>query len=150
LRNDPEHALPSYTGCSIAKSHRNWADGPAKKEQEKMLKFHWVVLGRLRNAGITLAEVIGQYHGRGVVPLRRRPLCLFDMTTDRAPWAGTLTAPEPPSPLEVQRRVAQAIRRLTYSWPPLRMLPMLPQRGDREICKLSVFSASFIRPLSWG
>jgi hypothetical protein len=24
-----------------------------------------------------------------------------------------------------------------------------PQRGDREICKLFVFSASFIRPLSW-
>jgi hypothetical protein len=62
LRNDPECALSSYTGCSIAKSQRNWADGPAKKEQEKMLKLHWAVLGRLRNAGITLAEVIGQYH----------------------------------------------------------------------------------------
>jgi hypothetical protein len=62
LRNDPEHALPSYTGCSIAKSQRNWAEGPAKKEQEKMLKLHWDVLGRLRNAGITLAEVVGQYH----------------------------------------------------------------------------------------
>jgi hypothetical protein len=59
LRNDPEHALPAYTGCSIAKSQRNWADDPTKKEQEKMLKSHWVVLGRLRNAGITLAEVVG-------------------------------------------------------------------------------------------
>jgi hypothetical protein len=58
LQNDPEHALPSYTGCSIAKSQRNWVDGPAKKEQEKMLKLHWAVLGRLRNARITLAEVI--------------------------------------------------------------------------------------------
>jgi hypothetical protein len=27
-----------------------------------MLKLHWAVLGRLRNAGVTLAEVIGQYH----------------------------------------------------------------------------------------
>jgi hypothetical protein len=45
LRNGPEFALPSYTGCSIAKSQRNWADGPAKKEQEKMLKLHWAVLG---------------------------------------------------------------------------------------------------------
>jgi hypothetical protein len=27
--------------------------------------------------------------------------------------------------------------------------PDAPQRGGREICKLSVFSASFIRPLSW-
>jgi hypothetical protein len=47
LRNDPEFALLSYTGCSIAKSQRNWADGPAKKKQEKMLKLHWAVLGRL-------------------------------------------------------------------------------------------------------
>jgi hypothetical protein len=101
LRNDPEHAFPSYTGCSIAKSQRNWADGPAKKEKEKMLKSHWALLGHLRNAGITLAEVVGQYHARGVVPLRRRPLWLCDMTADRAPWVGTVTAPELPSPLEV-------------------------------------------------
>jgi hypothetical protein len=40
LRNNPEHALPAYTGCSIAKSQRNWADSPVKKEKEKMLKSH--------------------------------------------------------------------------------------------------------------
>jgi hypothetical protein len=40
LQNDPEHALPSHTVCSTTKSQRNWADGPAKKEQEKMLKLH--------------------------------------------------------------------------------------------------------------
>jgi hypothetical protein len=32
LRNDPEYALPAYTGCSLAKSQRNWMDGPAKIE----------------------------------------------------------------------------------------------------------------------
>jgi hypothetical protein len=74
LRNDPEYALPAYTGCSIAKSQRNWVDGPTKTEQEKMLKSHWTVLGRHRYARITLAEVVGQYHDRGVVLLRRRPL----------------------------------------------------------------------------
>jgi hypothetical protein len=42
---------------------------------------------------------------------------------------GTVTAPEPPSPLEVQRRVAQAIGRVTYSWPPSWMLLMLPNVG---------------------
>jgi hypothetical protein len=47
LRNDPEFALPSYTGNSIAKSQRNWADRLAKKEQEKILKHHWAVLGCL-------------------------------------------------------------------------------------------------------
>jgi hypothetical protein len=125
LRNNPEFAPPSYTGCSIAKSQRNWSNGPTK-EQEKMLKFHWAVLGCLRNAGVTLAEVIGQYHARGVVTLRRRPLRLCDMTADRAPWVGTVTTPSPPSPLEVQRRVTQAIGRSSYSWPPSRLLPMLP------------------------
>jgi hypothetical protein len=83
------------------------------------------------------------------VPLRRRPLRLCDMTADRAPWVGTVTAPELPSLLEVQRRVAQAIERSTYSWPPSRMLPILPNAGT-ENCKLLVFSASFIRPLSWN
>jgi hypothetical protein len=160
LKNDPEHALPSYTGCSIAKSQRNWADGPAKKEQEKTLKPHWVVLGRLRNIGITLAEVVGQYHARGVVPLRRRPLRLCDMTADRAPWEGTVTAPELPSPLKVQRRVAQAIGRATYSWPPSRMLLMLPNAGIEKfvscpsswqvlfaLCREKIFSGlTLVRP----
>jgi hypothetical protein len=31
LWNGPEHALPSYTGFSIAKSQRNWADGPPQE-----------------------------------------------------------------------------------------------------------------------
>jgi hypothetical protein len=69
-------------------SRRSWADGPAKKEQEKILKNHWAVLGRLRGAGVTLAEVIGQYHAQGVVSLQRRSLRLCKMTTDRAPRRG--------------------------------------------------------------
>jgi hypothetical protein len=144
LRNDPEHALPSYTGCSIAKSQRNWANGPDKKEQEKMLKLHWVVLGHLRNTRITLAEVIGQYHSRGVVPLRRRPLRHCEMTADRAPWEKTMTAPEPLSSLEVQRHVAQAIGRSTYSWSPSRMLTMLPNAGtEKFVSCLSSRQVSF-------
>jgi hypothetical protein len=31
LRNGPEHALPAYTGCSIAKSQRNWVLGNSGK-----------------------------------------------------------------------------------------------------------------------
>jgi hypothetical protein len=106
LRNDPEFALPVFTGNSIAESQRSWLDGPAKKEQEKILRDHWAVLGRLRGARFTLAEVIRQYHARGVVPLRRRPLRLCEMTANQAPWTGTVTAPSLLSPLEVQCRVA--------------------------------------------
>jgi hypothetical protein len=115
----------------------NSADGPAKKEQEKMLKLHWAVLGRLRDARVTLAEEIRQYHARGVLPLRRRPLRLCEMTADPAPSEGTVTAPSLPSSLEVQRRVAQAIGRSTYSWPSSWLHPMLPNAGTEKIVSCS-------------
>jgi hypothetical protein len=44
---------------------------------------------------------IGQYHARGVVPLRRRPLRLYEMTVDWPPWTGTVTVPSLLSPLKV-------------------------------------------------
>jgi hypothetical protein len=43
-----------------------------------------------------------------------------------------MTALLTPSPLEVQRRVAQAIGRSTYSWPLSRMLPMLSNAGTEK------------------
>jgi hypothetical protein len=86
LRYDPEFALPAYTGNSIGQSQRNYSDGPTKAEQEKILKDHWAVLRRLRGARVILSEVLGQYHARGVVPLRRRLFCrLCEMTAGRAP-----------------------------------------------------------------
>jgi hypothetical protein len=114
-----------------------------------MLKLHWAVLGRLRNAGVTLEEVIGQHHARGVVPLRRRPLCLYDMTTDRAPLGGdrdhTVTpvvgrgsAPCGAGDQEVDLLVAAVAA-----------APYAPQHGDRKICKLFVFSTCFVRLLLW-
>jgi hypothetical protein len=91
--------------------------------------------------------VIGQYHARGVVPLRRRPLRLCEMTADQAPWTGTVTTSLLPSPLEVQRRVAQAIARLTYSWSPSRLLPMLPNVGTEKIVSCYLLDAScFLLP----
>jgi hypothetical protein len=101
LQNDPEFALPAFTGNSIGQSRRNWTDGPTKTDQEKILKDHWAVLGHLRGAGVTLSTVIGQYHARGAVLLRRRPLRLYEMTADRAPWTGTMTTPTLQLPLEI-------------------------------------------------
>jgi hypothetical protein len=62
LRNDPEFALLAFTGNSIGQSRRNWSDGPAKTEQEKILKDHWAVWRRLRGDGVTLSDILGQYH----------------------------------------------------------------------------------------
>jgi hypothetical protein len=101
-----------------------------------------VVLQHLRGAWVTLAEVLGQYHARGVVSLRRRPLRLCEMTADRAPWMGTVTSSTRPSPLEVQHRVAQVIGRTNYSWPPTRLLPMLPHEGTKKFVSQCLTAAS--------
>jgi hypothetical protein len=98
-----------------------------------MFKKQWVVLGRLHDAGVDLAAVISQYHTRGVAPLRRRPSCLCEMTTRRAPWEGTVTAPELPSLDEIQRRVSVAIGKSTFVWPPSWLLPMLPHEGTEKL-----------------
>jgi hypothetical protein len=67
---------------------------------------------------------------------------LCEMTADQAPWTGTVTAPSFPSPLEVQRRVAQAIERSTYSWLPSRLLPMLPNEGTEKFVSYCLLDAS--------
>jgi hypothetical protein len=63
--NDPEHALPEFTGVSISQAPRSWSVGPPKAEQEKVLKEHWATLAHLRHAEVDLVDVIGQYHARG-------------------------------------------------------------------------------------
>jgi hypothetical protein len=126
LKNDPEFALPAFTGNSIANTPRSCTDGPLKTEQERMFRDHWVVLAHLRDAEVSLATIIGQYTARGVISLRRRPLRLCEMTTDRAPWARTVTAPKRPSLNETQRHVSLAIGKSTFVWPPPQLLPMFP------------------------
>jgi hypothetical protein len=79
-----------------------------------------------------LSDVLRQYHARGVVPLRRRPLRLCEMTANQAPWMGNVIAPTLQSPLEVQHRVSQAMGKASYSWLPARLLPMLPHEGTEK------------------
>jgi hypothetical protein len=53
-----------------------------------------------------------------------------------------MTVPLLPSLLEVQRCVAQAIGRWTHSWPPSRLLPMLPNAGTEKIVSCYLLNAS--------
>jgi hypothetical protein len=71
------------------------------------------------------------------VPLQRWLLRLYEMTADQAPWTGTVTTPSLLSPLEVQRHMVQAIGTSTFSWPPARLLPMLPHEGTENFVSLS-------------
>jgi hypothetical protein len=66
------------------------------------------------------------------------------MTADRAPWEGTVTALSLPSSLEVQRHVAQAIRRSTYSWLPSRLLLMLPNTGTEKVVSCRLLDVSYL------
>jgi hypothetical protein len=112
-----------------------------------MLKLHWAVLGHLWNTGITLAEVIGQYHTQGVVSLRRRPLCLCDMTADRAPVGGDCDRSEAPVAARGSAPCGAGDREAILLVVAVAAAPNAPQRGDRKICKLFVFSICFIRVL---
>jgi hypothetical protein len=56
--------------------------------------------------------------------------------------AVTVTAPSLPSSLEVQHHVAQVIGRSTFSWPPPRLLPMLPNAGTEKFVSYYLLDAS--------
>jgi hypothetical protein len=70
LMNDTEFALPAFTGNSIGQTRSNWTPSSAGGA------------GAPPRSRVTLGTIIGKYHARGVVLLRRRPLCLCEMTAD--------------------------------------------------------------------
>jgi hypothetical protein len=61
------------------------------------------------------------------------------MTTRRALWEGTVTVPELPSQDEVQRRVSVVIGKVSYSWPPSWLLPVLPNEGTEKLISSFIF-----------
>jgi hypothetical protein len=55
---------------------------------------------------------------------------------------GSVTAPEHHSLDEVQRRVALAVEKVSYSWPPPWLRPMLPNKGTEKFVSASPFPTS--------
>jgi hypothetical protein len=94
-----------------------------------MFRDHRAVLSRLRDAG--------------VIPLRRRPLRLCEMTADGDPWVGTVTTLEFPSMNEIQRRVSLAIWKSTFLWPSPQLLLMLPNEGTEKLVSDFFFRRDF-------
>jgi hypothetical protein len=114
-----------------------------------MLKSHWAVLGRLRNVGITLAKVVGQYHARGVVPAPEAdtPALRHDRRQGPMGWDGYHAGASVAVRGLASRGASDRESDLLVS--AVANAPDAPQCGNREICKLSVFSASLICLLSW-
>jgi hypothetical protein len=55
-----------------------------------------------------------------------------------------MTAPSLSLSLEVQCRVAQAIGRSTYTWPPSRLLPMLPNTVTEKVVNCRLLDVSYL------
>jgi hypothetical protein len=114
LRNDPEFALLTYTGNSITQGLRCWTDVPSKAEQAKLLKDHWAVLTRLRQAAVDRHQPVSRPGGgtaskTAAAPLRddgRQGPLGRDLDPARAPITGGDPAPRGTSNREVNLLVA--------------------------------------------
>ena len=137
LKNDPENPLPEFTGVSFPKAPDNWSHGPAKVDQERLLRGCWNVLGRLRELDVDLVVVISGYHERGIVPLQKRALQIYKMMPDKVPFKGMVAADHLPSRAEVRRRVTQAVGDSRIMCPPANLLPMLPDETTKSKVNLA-------------
>jgi hypothetical protein len=88
-------------------------------------------VAKLRDHGLSSQGLVAAYLKRGVVPLMRRPLGLWQMVPDKAPWEGTATAP----PM-TEDEVRAHIRRIMgpgVPYPPDVVVEPLPCVATREL-----------------
>jgi hypothetical protein len=132
LRKDPECALPSYTGCSIAKRRGTRLVAPPRRSRRRCSSFIGPAgaSAKCRNHSGISDRAVPCPRSRAAPEVPASPL-RYD--GQQSPWVGTVTTGD----REIDLLVA-AVADASDA----------PQHGDREICKLSVFSACFIHPLS--
>ena len=116
LRNDAARPLPRYTGRTFDSAPQEWKWGAEKTSRDK-LDAALEALAAVKRRGVDLAEVIGAYLLRGVSPLRLRALKLYQMTEDRAPFAGTVTTNPLPTADEVRRRLRTIMGNTSLEFP---------------------------------
>jgi len=138
LRNDAAKPLPQYTGRTFESPPADWKWG-ASKTPIKELNAALDALEAVKARGVDLAEVIGAYLLRGVVPLRLRVLKLYQMTEERAPFVGTVTANPLPTVDEVRRRLRTITGNSSLEFPRQGVLPMLPDPRAVELVRSSSF-----------
>ena len=142
LRNDAARPLPQYTGRTFDSAPQDWKWG-ASKTDRKNLDAALAALEAVKARGVDLAEVIGAYLLRGVVPLQLRTLKLYQMTEERAPFTGTVTANPLPTVDEVRRRLRTIMGNSSLEFPRQGVLPMLPDPGTVELVRAFPFRPRF-------
>nr|CAB3466472.1 unnamed protein product [Digitaria exilis] len=112
-------------GKLLTKKQDYWSFGVSPPEQKDKLAPLIEALQRLSRHGLTAGGVIANFHRRRVLPLMRRRLPLFRMTTG-ADVTGTAMAAEPLPVTTAVQRARRAIDKLPDDpW----VVPMRPEDG---------------------
>jgi hypothetical protein len=86
LRN-AEPGLPTYTGLVLREKANSWGHGVSTTQHRRQLDSLLAALKNLATRGLTAAGVLPFLHHRRVVPLMKRPLCIYEMTEEADPVA---------------------------------------------------------------
>jgi hypothetical protein len=84
LRNDGA-GLPTYSGKVLIERADSWHHGVSPPSHQARLDSLLDALKALANGGLTAGCILANLHHRRIVPLRERPLRIFEMHEDADP-----------------------------------------------------------------
>ena len=142
LRNDETRPLPVFTGRIFEKAKPVWRGRPDGDMVASVDRATRKLRG-LRDLGLTEPLIVASWLGRGLVPLQRRELRVFEMVTEHSPFRGTVTA-RALSTDEIELHVAE-VTGASFQFPedPTSWPHALPSAGTRNM--VSFFSVSAYR-----
>ena len=123
-------SLPKFSGRALSQPLECWTYGCPSGEMKK-IQGGVDAVAKLRLHGLSSQGLVAAYLKRGVVPLMRRSLGLWQMVPDKAPWEGTATTP-PMTEDEVQAHIRR-IMGPGVPYPPDVVVDPLPCVATREL-----------------
>ena len=79
LKNDAAALLPEFTRRPIEEASKKWRKWGVLEKDKKKIWDHLATIHILKEHGLKVSGIIGDYHARRVVPLMRRALLLYAM-----------------------------------------------------------------------
>jgi hypothetical protein len=138
LRNPVDRPFPAFTGKvfeSGSMPWREWSDA----HDRGLVKEAIGKISQLGSAGLTTAHLVACWLTKRVVPLRHRPLRLWELTQEKAPWPGTVV-----SRSLTEAEVRQKAREISGSSIPSGGFPLPLPLGAAQI-KAVVSAHAFLR-----
>ena len=117
---------------------RIWKEAPDEQMRDRLLAVV-AKIKMLRDADLSGQMLIAEWVTRGIVPLRSRPLRMWEMTPDLAPFVGTAVTPTLLTVEEIEGTVI-FLSGASFSFPTAGSVPAaLPDDGTRGLVSCSVF-----------